>query len=275
LTYEFARYLKIRSAWGPSWSPDGRRLAFLTEITGVPQVWEVFAGAETPPWPEQLTFYEERISGAEYSPVEEKLLFGMDAGGNERTQLFLLEDGRVRDLTQRPDAIHYSGGFSPDGGRVAYTATRRNGTDFDVYVQELGVLVGDPGGATGEPEMVWEVSGYHTVSDWGPGGSSLIISRHHSNLNNDLFLLILTDSGGEARLLTPHEGDARFYGASLTPDGDGLYLTTDRDGDFMRLARLDLSTLELEYLTSDDWDVEGVELSRDGRYLIASRNVEG
>jgi dipeptidyl aminopeptidase/acylaminoacyl peptidase len=269
LSYEFARYLKIRSAWGPSWSPDGRRLSFLTEITGVPQVWEVSGVSEPPPWPEQMTFYEERISGAEYSPVGEKLLFEMDAGGNERTQLYVLENGQATDLTRRPDAIHYSGGFSPDGERVAYTATRRNGTDFDVYVQEPGV----PGETLAEPEVVWEVSGYHTVPAWGADGSSLIVSRHRSNLNNDLYELDL--STGRARLLTPHEGDARFYGASPTPDGGGLYLSTDRDGDFMRLAHLDLSTLELDYLTSDRWDVESVRLSRDGRYLLASRNVEG
>ena len=100
MAYEFARYLKVRGAWGASWSPDGRRLSFLTEITGVPQVWEV--ASEAPSWPEQLTFYEERISGALYSPTENGLLFGMDAGGNERSQLFLLEDGRVTDLTRRP-----------------------------------------------------------------------------------------------------------------------------------------------------------------------------
>jgi dipeptidyl aminopeptidase/acylaminoacyl peptidase len=261
LPYDFARYLKIRGAWGASWSPDGRRLAFLTEITGVPQVWEVAAGG--PSWPEQLTFYEERVSGAEYSPTSNQLLFGMDAGGNERTQLYLLEDGEVKDLTRAPDAIHYSGGFSPDGKRVAYTATRRNGTDFDVFVQ----------GLDGEPETVWEVAGYHTVSDWAPDGSALIVSRHHSNLNNDLYLLDL--GNGEARLLTPHEGDARFQGVNVTPDGGSAYLATDRDGDFVRLARLDLSTLELTYLTPDDWDVEEVELSEDGRYLLASRNVEG
>ena len=136
--------------------------------------------AKLPSWPEQLTFYEERISGALYSPTENKLLFGMDAGGNERSQLFLLEDGRVTDLTGTPDAIHYSGGFSPDGRRIAYTATRRNGTDFDVFVQEL---------PDGEPEMVWEVSGYHTVADWAPDGRALIVSRHHSNVNNDLHRL--------------------------------------------------------------------------------------
>jgi dipeptidyl aminopeptidase/acylaminoacyl peptidase len=263
LPYDFARYLKIRGAWGASWSPDGDRLAFLTEITGVPQVWEVSSEAHGPSWPEQLTFYEERVSSAEYSPIQNRLLFGMDSGGNERTQLFLLEGGEVTDLTRAPDAIHYSGGFSPDGERVAYTATRRNGTDFDVFAQELD----------GEPETVWEVPGYHTVSDWAPDGSALIVSRHHSNLNNDLYRLNLVN--GEATLLTPHEGDARFSGARVTPDGRSVYLATDRDGDFMRLARLDLSTLELTYLTPDDWDVEEVELSGGGRSLLASRNVEG
>ena len=264
MAYEFARYLKIRAAYGASWSPDGRRLSFLTDITGVPQVWEV--PADSGPeggWPEQLTFYEERISGAEYSPTEDKLLFSMDVGGNERAQIFVLENGVATNLTQDPEAIHYSGGFSPDGSRIAYTATRRNGTDFDVFVQDLD----------GEPEVVWEVSGYHTISSWSPDGSSLIVSRHHSNLNNDLYSLDL--ASGEATHLTLHEGEARFSGARVTPDGSSMYLATDRDGDFMRLACLDLSTLELEYLTPDDWDVEEVELSRDGAYLIATRNIDG
>ncbi len=276
MAFEFARYLKIRGAWGASWSPDGRRVSFLTEITGVPQVWEVSAEGPGPAWPEQLTFHEERVSGAEYSPAGKGLLFGMDAGGNERTQLFLLggpEDGE-RDLTRAPDAIHYSGGFSPDGRRIAFTATRRNGTDFDVFVQELA----NAGGPDCEPETVWEVSGYHTVAGWAPDGSFLVVSRHHSNLNNDLYRLDLADTGGgtgEARLLTPHGGDARFHGVNVTPDGEAAYLATDRDGDSMRLARLDLRTLEISYLTPDDRDVEGVELSKDGRYLLASRNVEG
>ena len=58
--------------------------------------------------------------------------------------------------------------------------------------------------------MVWEVSGYHTVADWTPDGEALIVSRHRSNLDNDLYRLDL--ASGEATLLTPHEGDARFYG---------------------------------------------------------------
>ncbi len=260
MDYDFARYLKIRGAYAPGWSSDGRRVSFLTDITGVTQVWVVSAGGG---WPEQLTFYEERVAGASRSPVEDKVLFSLDAGGNERMQLYLLGGGEERDLTGDPDAIHYSGGFAPDGRRIAYTATRRNGVDFDVYVQDLD----------DEPALVWEVGGYHTIADWGSDGLSLIVSRHHSNLNNDLYRLDL--ESGETRLLTPHEGDARFSGACVTPDGSALYLATDRDGDFLRLARLNLATLEIEYLTPDNRDVEGVELSRDGRYLVAARNVEG
>ena len=259
--YEFARYLKVRGAWGASWSPDSQRVSFLTEITGVPQVWEVPVGGG---WPEQLTFHEERVSGAEYSPTRDEILFGMDAGGNERSQLFLLGNGVERDLTRNPEAIHYSGGFSPDGARVAFTATRRNGTDFDVFVQ---------GVPDGDPRIVWEVSGYHTASGWSPDGSFLIVARHHSNTDNDLYRLDL--ESGEATLLTPHEGDARFRSPNVTPDGRAAYLATDRDGDFVRLARLDLATLGVEYLTPDDHDVEEVELSRDGRLLAATRNVGG
>ena len=263
MVYEFDRYLKIRSAYGASLSPDGRRLAFLTDITGVAQVWEISVEGG---WPEQVTFHDERVMGLEYSPRENLILYSMDAGGNERAGLCLIDrsTGEERDLTRDPDAVHYSGGFSPDGERVAFTATRRNGTDFDVFVQDV---------PDGEPQSLWELSGYHTIAAWSPDGSFLVVSRQHSNLNNDLYRLDLAT--GEATLLTPHENDARFQSVNVTADGTAAYLATDRDGDFLRLARLDLSTLELEYLTPDDRDIEGVRLSGDGRYLIASRNVDG
>lgn len=260
MPYNFDKYLKIRAAHSPSFSPDGRRLAFLTDITGVPQLWELPA---TGGWPDQLTFHEDRVSGAEYSPTENRIAFSMDSGGDERAQIYLLSEGEERDLTRDPEAIHYPGGFSPDGSRIAYTATRRNGTDFDVYVHRVD----------GEPEMVWEVSGYHTIADWGHDGTYLIVSRHESNLDNDLYRLDL--STAETSLLTRHEGEARYQGAQVTSDGESIFVATDHDGDFMRLARLEPTTLELEYLTPDDWDVEEVALSPDGRYLLASRNVNG
>ncbi|WP_119066007.1 alpha/beta hydrolase family protein [Rubrobacter indicoceani] len=267
--YEFSRYLKIRGAYGASFSPDGLRVSFLTSITGVPQLWEVPVSGG---WPEQLTFHEERVSDAEYSPAEDRIAFSMDVGGNERMQIFLLDrqTGVETDLTGDPDSIHYFGGFSHAGERIAYTATRRNGTDFDVYVQEVG-KIGD--GGPGEPRLVWRTEGYHSIAAWGHDDTYLVVSRHGSNLDNDLHRLDL--GTGETEHLTPHRGEARFGAVNVSRDGRSAFVATDRDGEFLRLARLDLETLGLEYLTKDDWDVEGVALSRDGRHLVVSRNVDG
>ena len=64
--YSFERYLNVRSAVAPSFSHDGKRLSFLTTITGVAEVWSVPIDihAATPAWPDQLTFRSERVSGA-------------------------------------------------------------------------------------------------------------------------------------------------------------------------------------------------------------------
>ena len=58
---EIAAYLRIRSAHSPQWLDGGARLAFLSDITGIPQIWLMPAAGG---WPDQLTFEAERVSGA-------------------------------------------------------------------------------------------------------------------------------------------------------------------------------------------------------------------
>jgi hypothetical protein len=77
-----AHYLNIRQAYGPSLSADGQWVAFITNITGVPQVWQVPLALDTDHvlWPEQLTFEPDRISVVSYSPVpgDNRMLYGRD-----------------------------------------------------------------------------------------------------------------------------------------------------------------------------------------------------
>src|SRR5437764_13898170 len=117
------RFLNIRAASGPSFSPDGRFVTFLTNITGVSQLWQVPVEGG---WPVQLTYSTESVRGAHYSPVKHELIYSMDSGGNERTQLYRLHgvsggtdhglgDGwTTEDLSQQPKAIHQFGGWSHD-----------------------------------------------------------------------------------------------------------------------------------------------------------------
>src|SRR5579862_2409896 len=119
-SFPIDRFLNIRSASSPTFSPDGRFLAFLSNITGVAQAWQIPVEGG---WPTQLTFTTDSVRGVHYSPIRPELIYSMDAGGNERTQLYLLRgvagntdhqlgDGWVSEnLTGQPQAIHTFGGW--------------------------------------------------------------------------------------------------------------------------------------------------------------------
>src|SRR5262245_27764730 len=87
-TFPIDRFLNIRSALGPTFSPDGRFVAFLTNVTGVNQLWQVPVEGG---WPVQLTFSGDSVRTAHYHPRLHQLIYSMDSGGNERTQLYLLK----------------------------------------------------------------------------------------------------------------------------------------------------------------------------------------
>ncbi|ERH13228.1 MAG: dipeptidyl acylaminoacyl-peptidase [halophilic archaeon J07HB67] len=262
--YDVERYLRIRSASGADLAPDGT-LAFLMDTTGTRQVWTV---SEPGGWPTQHTFYDEGVSYVEWSPERRELAFGMDEGGDERTQLYRLdpETGRVHELTATPDAKHRWGGWSADGERVAFASNRRAGDVFDVYVQGR-----EERGA--DAELVHEGDGWLSVVGWGPADERLLVRRAHSSFDHDLYLLHLDD--GEYRHLTPHDGQARFQSVEWGPDGEAAYLVTDRDTDRLQLARVELATGDLSTVVADaDWNVDGVAVDDSGR-VVYSKNVDG
>ncbi|RQG97942.1 S9 family peptidase [Natrarchaeobius chitinivorans] len=266
-SYDIERYLNVRSAYGVSFGPEGERLSFLMDTTGTSQIWTLEAPRE---WPEQRTFFDERVTFASWSPERPELIFGMDEGGNERAQLFRLdaETGSIENLTAMPDAKHRWGGFSHDGDRFAFTSNRREEAVFDVYVQHRDET-GD------DARLVYEGDGWLSLSGWSPDDSRLLVSQAYSNFDQDLSVLDL--ESGEMDHLTPHEGDVRYQSASWAPDGEGVYLITDEgEADTLYLAYLDLETGELETVVDGSgWNVDGIALDDETGRFVYSRNVEG
>ena len=277
--YDIERYLNVRSAGGADIGPDGR-LSVILNTTGTGQVWSLDAPLS---WPTQRTFFEETVSFVDSSPERPEAVFGMDEGGNERTQLYRLnyESGEIVDLTRRPAAKHRWGGWDGEGDRFAFASNRRDESVFDVYVQERASEPADDAGDGSDtpgdppdPELVYEGDGWLSVAGWSPSDDRLIVHEAHASFDHDLYALDI--ESGELTHHTPHDGDVRYGSPQWGPDGDAIYLVTDRDSDTLRLERLDLATGEFTVVDSGgEWNVDGVALHEESRRLVYSRNVDG
>jgi dipeptidyl aminopeptidase/acylaminoacyl peptidase len=270
------RYFAARETVAPTIAPDGR-LAFLADTTGTAQVWTL---DEPGGWPRQRTFYDERVSFVSWSPGgagdatgrrsdDGAIALGKDAGADEHDQLFVLDpaDGSVERLTDRPDAIHMWGGWSPDGERVAFAANRRERSRFDVYAMALDA---------DEPTLVRQADeeGFRAVEGWSPSGDRLLVSRARASSDADLYEVDI--ASGERRHLTPHEGHVRYQQPTFGPDGDAVYCLSDANADTKELVRIDRDTLASETVASGgEWSLDGLALDADSDRLAVTRNVDG
>ena len=262
MSFPLQRYLNIRMAYGPTWKADGTGLAFLTNITGVPQSWFVERKGG---WPEQITFRSDRVSVHAFSPVSNAFIFGEDVGGNERVQLFLQEEGKPEaPLVYEPDVFHVWGDWSPDGTYIAYASNARDARYYDIYVLDV---------TAGDARRVWESNETHFPLRFFPTGNYLLTTRRNTNLDNDLFLIDL--ERGQRHHLTPHADETLYAWPHFTPDGQSIYLLANQGRDFLAVMRLDLATNEWHVHAAREWDADLLALSRNGRWLAYTFNVNG
>lgn len=287
-TYELDRYLNIRGNSFSGFSHDGKWVYFLSAVTGTAQVWRAPVEGG---WPEQVTWWNERVQRAAPSPASDSLLVSRDMGGNENSQLYLVSgDGsEVKNLTNAPDVKHDFGGWSWDGKRIAFASNAR--TQADVLAWRAAKKEGKPVGDEpltsndvyvltigGEAEMVWraEPGELFSAAGFSPDGTRLLVSRSNGSLDNDLFVLDLTQAGVKRSLthLTPHQGVAH-YDAEWIADGSGLWCIHNEGREFAGLFRWDLASGKREAIRTPEADVETLAVSRDGRTLAIGTAKNG
>ena len=268
LAESVGRYSEFRSAFFATWHPTRREMLIETRFADTNQVHQVKfpGGART-----QLTFFPDRIAGAQYQPVNgDSFLFSKDVGGGEFFQLYLddIKTGEIKLLT---DGKSRNTGprWSYQGDRIAYGSTRRSGNDVDIWVV-------NPSDAASAHMVAQMEGGGWNVEDWSPDGTQLVLQNFVSAAESDVWLLNL--SSGKKELLTPKTGaDTVAYGnPRFAKDGKGLYMTSDDDSEFQRLVYLDLASHKTTVLSSAlRWDVDEFDLSKDGRWIAFAANEDG
>jgi dipeptidyl aminopeptidase/acylaminoacyl peptidase len=113
-------------------------------------------------------------------------------------------------------------------------------------------------------------------TDWSPDDSKLLVIEGISV--NESYVWVVDVATGEKTLATPKGGPEKvaYWGPRWSADGKGIYVATDRESEFQRLAYLDLATGKHTTLTSHiPWDVESFALSPDGKTVAFETNEEG
>ncbi len=271
--YTIQQYLNIKSASAPAFSPDGKHLAYLTNVTGTSQVWitDMPAGK-----PRQLTNYDDNVSFVRWIGDSSGLVFGKARGGDENTQFYGMKpDGSgVRTLTNEPAVQHDLGVVSASGDRLYYASNKRNRSFFDIYSLDL---------MSGQEVLIYQQDGNNSVAAVNGIGSKFIVSRSgvDLSLDNDLYLI---DTATKAEiLLTPHTGAAEFGNVHFV--ADGIVFTLNDKREFIGLAELrrknaaqdDWSAKNRESAILDDtkWDVGDIEMPTYGHMMAYTLNHEG
>jgi len=123
--------------------------------------------------------------------------------------------------------------------------------------------------------MIAPLEGSWDAIDWTPDDKGVLAIQTISVAESYLWRIDVTT--GEKTLLTPKGPQPVSYrGAALARDGKSVYLTTDRESDFLRLARLDPAGGALTVLTDRlSGDVEEFALSPDQTVIAFAVNQDG
>ena len=270
LPAEIGPYTEFRAAVFADWHPQKGEMLILTRFADVNQVHLVTqpAGART-----QFTFSPDRVIGAIFDRKEGAFfIFSKSVGGSEFNQNYrydfatgeitLLTDGKSRNSLPS---------MSRDGSLVAYTSTRRNGADNDIYRQ-------DPRDPKSDHLLAQLKGGGWQVEDWSPDGSQLLVLEYLSI--NESYLWLFNAKTGARSELTPRPGagpeKVSYSKARFAADGKGIFVTTDRGSEFQHLAYINLGDKQVtDLLPEPKFDVDDWDLSPDGSRIAYTLNEQG
>jgi TolB protein len=193
----------------PAWSPDGRRIAYVSFEKGRPSIWvqEVFTGRR-----EKLTSFKGINGAPAWSPDGRRLAMTLSKGGNPDIYIMDLRRRSLRQLTHHW-AIDTEPAWSPDGKSIVFTSDR--GGSPQIY--QIPVSGGTPRRLTFE-------GSYNARASFAPDGRYLTLV---TRVNGDYRIGMLDTENGSMQVMSRGDLDES---PSFAPNGSMIIYAGREDG---------------------------------------------
>ncbi|MGA9642521.1 MAG: S9 family peptidase [Terriglobales bacterium] len=256
-----------RQIGGATWSPDGKTVAFISNLSGRNNIWLVAAEGG---WPTQLTVSEQRQMSPAWSPDGKWIAYMSDYDGDEQWDIFLVspKTGQVVNITNTRETAEESPTWSPDGRYLAYAVKPKTSSVFEIDVYDT-VLRDVKHITTGTRKDRMNVDPI-----WSEDGKYIFYNQEQAK-GTDSNIYVADVASAESTLLTPHDGERLYMADDVSPDGKYLLITSDAGNGYENAALLELATKKVQWITQDKWAITGHNFTPDGKALTYTANVDG
>ncbi|PYX17512.1 MAG: hypothetical protein DMG84_03455 [Acidobacteria bacterium] len=256
-----------RAIGATAWSPDGKTIAFISNINGRNNLWLVPAEGG---WPTQLTVSDQRQTAPAWSPDGKWIAYMSDYDGDEQWDIFLVSPstGQVVNLTNTREIAEESPTWSPDGRYLAYMVKPKTSSVFEIDVYDT--LMRETRHLTsGTAKNKMNVSPI-----WSRDGKWIVYTQQQAK-GTDSNIFVAEVANGKSTLLTPHQGEQLYAANDFSPDGKQVLITANAANGYDNVALLDIASTKISWLTQDKWEISGGNFSSDSKSITWTANVDG
>lgn len=197
----------------PIWSPEGLRLAFVSERDENKEIYVMNMDGSRQ---RNLTNQEADDWTPAWSPDGTELVFSSMRDGNWELYLMWADGADPLRLTNDPEA-DFAPSWSPDGKRIAF-ASKRDG-DWDIYAM-------DRNGAN--VRQLTNASGSDVSPAWSPDGKFIAFESTRDG-NTEIYRM---SAGGNDQINLSRNSSANDHWPTWSPDSQRLAFCSNRDGDW-------------------------------------------
>jgi dipeptidyl aminopeptidase/acylaminoacyl peptidase len=266
-TLTIEKLYMTRLVGGADWSPDGKQVVFVSNMSGRNNLWLVPAEGG---WPVQLTVSDQRQSGPAWSPDGKWIAYQSDYDGDEQWDIFLVspKTGAVINVTNTREIAEEDPTWSPDGRYLAYMVKPKTSSVFEIdifdtlqhKVQHL---------TTNTPADKRDVGPV-----WSKDGKWIAYTQYEAKgTNSNVFVAEVATA--KSTLLTPHDGENLYTVSAFAPDGKSLLITSNAANGYENVAILEVATRKIQWLTQDKWEINAGDFFMDGKRVTYTANVDG